>query len=136
MSTPSKPNAASALLANLPGPNVPFTDAGGRPTQAFWYFLASLARQMAGGGGGDGQLTLADVLGLEADVPLPFDAAHQIVELSLGLQQAFAAIGALQQSIPAFGEVFGGAVQAIALPDVCGAPSAQVPLTEMTFART
>ncbi|WLE58390.1 hypothetical protein GIY62_14770 [Burkholderia plantarii] len=136
MSTSSRPNQGSPLAANIPGPNAPFTDANFKATPAFWNFLFMLFRRTGGEGGGDGQLTVADVLGLEADIPLPFDTAHQILELSLGLQQAFAAISALQQAIPAFGEVYGGAVQAAVLPDVCGVPSAPAPLTEMTFART
>lgn len=123
--------------APMPHYNTPLAGADGRTMNEVWFRLIwTLIRRTGGEPGGGIQLSVAEILGLEADIPLPFDAAHQIVELSLGLQQAFAAIAALQLSIPAFGEVFGDAGQVAVLPDVCGALSAQAPLTEMTFART
>lgn len=53
------------LQANVPLVSVPFVDKNGNVTEAWFIFLIQLWRRTGSGGGGNGQLTVADVLALE-----------------------------------------------------------------------
>ncbi|MEK6418426.1 MAG: hypothetical protein V4801_02400 [Burkholderia gladioli] len=128
MSTPS------SLNANIPPPNVPFIDGSGRVNQVWWMFLLQLFRRTGAELGGDGQLTVGDVLALEADIPVPVDIAAEVVRLGIALQQVFAAFAAIQQAGPAFGEVWATPSTSAALTEMTLAPGApQSSMSEMTF---
>ncbi|WP_186099776.1 hypothetical protein [Burkholderia gladioli] len=133
----STPNNASSLNANIPPPNVPFIDSTGRVNPVWWMFLLQLFRRTGDQSGGDGQLTIGDILALETDIPMPIDISAQVAELSIGLQQAFAAIASIQQSIPGFGEAFAqaSAQGAQAAEPVFATSAGASSLSEMTFAR-
>ncbi|MFW6851820.1 hypothetical protein ACODYM_11045 [Burkholderia gladioli] len=132
----STPNNASSLNANIPPPNVPFIDSTGRVNPVWWMFLLQLFRRTGDQSGGDGQLTLGDILALEADIPVPIDIAAQVAQLSTALGQVFAAIAALQQTAPAFGEVMGVSSIAAGLGEMTMASGmSQSSMSEMTFAR-
>jgi hypothetical protein len=118
----------------FPPPNLPFTDANGLPNRVWIEFLMRIFQRTGGTTGGDGQLTNADVFGLEADIGQPVDIAEQVASLSIALGQAFAAIGALQQASPAFGEVFAVAGIDQFFPDVMPILGADAPLSELTLA--
>ncbi|WP_186092271.1 hypothetical protein [Burkholderia gladioli] len=124
------------LATQFPNWNVKPLDANGnwsRPWLEFWIKLFQRAGQQSGG---DGQLTIADVLGLQADIPLPVDISAQAAQLTIALQQAFAAIAVLQQTSPAFGEVMGTANATSSLGEMTMASGmSQSSMSEMTFAR-
>ncbi|MBW5285944.1 hypothetical protein [Burkholderia gladioli] len=124
------------LATQFPNWNVKPLDANGnwsRPWLEFWIKLFQRAGQQSGG---DAQLTIADVLGLQADIPLPVDISAQAAQLTIALQQAFAAIAVLQQTAPAFGEVMGTASTASSLGEMTMASGmSQSSMSEMTFAR-
>lgn len=138
------------LVAQFPNWNVKPLDANGNWSRPWLEFWIKLFQRQGGQSGGDGQLTIGDVLGLQADIPAPVDISAQVAQLSIGLQQAFAAIAAIQQSIPGFGEAFAQASFQAVMPDVMGMSTAQgaqaaepvfataagaSSLSEMTFAR-
>lgn len=131
----STPNNASSLNANIPPPNVPFIDGTGRVNPVWWMFLLQLFRRTGDQSGGDGQLTIGDVLSLETDIPLPVDISAQVAQLSTALGQAFAAIAVLQQSIPGFGEVFAQPAPSGLAEQVFATPSGIDSMADMTFAR-
>ncbi|WP_186068603.1 hypothetical protein [Burkholderia gladioli] len=146
----STPNNTPSFNADIPSPNVLFIDSTGRVNPVWWRFLLQLFRRTGDQSGGDGQITIGDILSLESNIPLPVDISAQVAELSIGLQQAFAAIAAIQQSIPGFGEAFAQASVQAVVPDVMGMSTAQgaqaaepvfataagaSSLSEMTFAR-
>lgn len=132
----STTSGASALGLNIPQPGASFLV--GRPepiSPVWWAFLLQLYRRTGDQTGGDGQLTTADVLGLETDIPQPVDISAQVAVLGISLQQAFAAIGSLQQAIPGFGEIFAAAgVSQGILADVTGMPGSADPLNDQTLA--
>lgn len=47
-----------------------------------------------------------DILSIEPVIPPPVDMGSQIAVLGIAVQQAFASIGALQQEMPSYGDVF------------------------------
>lgn len=116
--------------------DVPFTDANGRLTRHGIELILRLIRRTGGDGGGEGQLTSADVLGLEALISLPIDLNSQAAGLAIALGQVWAAIAALQQSIPAFGEVVSAPSASAGLSEMTMASGmSQSSMSEMTFAR-
>jgi hypothetical protein len=66
--------------ANVPLINSPFVDKNGNITEAWFIFLVQLFRRTGGTGGGDGNLTLADVLSLEAiQAPISVIGADSLI---------------------------------------------------------
>ncbi|WP_369050356.1 hypothetical protein [Burkholderia gladioli] len=131
----STPNNSTSLNANMPAPNVPFIDSTGRVNPVWWMFLLQLFRRTGDQSGGDGQLTIGDILALETDIPMPIDISAQAAQLTTALQQAFAAIAVLQQTAPAFGEVMGTASATSSLGEMTMASGmSQSSMSEMTFA--
>ncbi|ATF86883.1 hypothetical protein MJ546_33890, partial [Burkholderia gladioli] len=125
------------LVAQFPNWNVKPLDANGNWSRPWLEFWIKLFQRQGGQSGGDGQLTIGDVLGLQADIPAPVDISAQVAQLSIGLQQAFAAIAAIQQAIPGFGEAFAQASGqgAQAAEPVFATAAGASSLSEMTFAR-
>lgn len=127
-------SAPSSFNVNIPPPNAPFMDDSGRVNQVWWMFLLQLFRRTGDESGGDGQLTIDDVLALEADIPVPIDIATEVARLGIALQQVFAALAAIQQAGPTFGEVWAAPSAPAALAEMTMAPGApQSSMSDMTF---
>lgn len=114
---------AEKISSPFPPPNLPFDGPDGMPNRIWVEFLMRMFKRTGGSTGGDGQLTFGDVIGLEADIAQPVDMAAQVAELGIALQQAFAAISAVRDAVPAFGEVSAARGIDQLFPDVVGVPS-------------
>lgn len=124
------------LQTEIPLINAPLTDGKGYITEAWFIFLLQLLRRTGGQSGGDGQLTIGDVLALEAEIPFPIDIAQQVSTLAIGLQQVAASVAAIQQSLSAVGESFSPASNVSSVSEQTLATGIDIPhVTEMTFAR-
>lgn len=133
------------LQADIPLANSPLAtikDANGNVighgevTEAWFIFLIQLLRRTGGMSGGDGQLTIGDVLALEAEIPFPIDIAQQVSTLTIALQQVMASVAAIQQSLSAVGESFSPVSSVNSVSDQTLTTGTDIPhVTEMTFAR-
>lgn len=123
------------LKTEIPLIDAPFVNDTGHITEAWFIFLLQMFRRTGGATGGDGQLTVGDVLGLEADIPVPFDISQQASQLSIFISQVAAMLASSRDGIPSFGEVQaqGGAS---GIPEMTmGVGSCVDSMSEMTFAR-
>lgn len=96
----------STLQTDVPLINVPLVNPDGRLNQIWFQFFVQLWRRTGSGTGGDGQLTIADVLSYELTIPplLP-----DVLEMSMGLEM----VAAAPPSLPA---VFASEMEIATIP--------------------
>lgn len=115
-------------------------DSQGNLTPQWRLFFLTLFNRTGGAGGNDSAALLAlieglqkalddlaaeingDVLALEPTISQPVDISEQIAVLGISVEQAFSAIAAIQQAIPAYGEAFAAAGAPQIFADVVGEP--------------
>jgi hypothetical protein len=115
-------------------------DSKGSLTPQWRQFFLTLFNRTGGTGGNDSAALLAlieglqkalddlaaeingDVLALEPTVFPSVDIGAQLSVLGISVEQAFAAIAAIQQAIPAYGEAFSATGIPQTFPDVVGEP--------------